>query len=264
MTHPDAALLARIERYYDAVPRAAADTEECGPFTLFVSRAPWPYYARPRLGLLADITADDVRALRAFQVGLGVPESIEWVTTTTPSLGPAATAAGLALHDYPLMALTSAVSANDPEGVDIRRIGADDPALGAVLGAVHRGFGSVAPPGEDEVGLVRERVRTDLQVLVGAFDGQGGAVGGGSHQPVEDVTELVGIAVVPEARRRGVGAALTDALVTSARAAGVDVVFLSAGDDDVARTYARVGFRAIGSAGGAGPPQPPDLAGPPS
>ena len=258
MTHPDAALLARIERYYDTVPRAAADTEECGPFTLFVSRAPWTYYARPRLGLLTDITADDVRALRSFQVGLGVPEQIEWVTATTPSLGAAARATGLDVHDYPLMVLTSAVSATVPAGIDVRLVDADDQSLGAVLGAVHRGFGAVVPPVEAEVELVRDRVRAGLQVVVGAFDREGEAVGGGSHQPVDDVTELVGIAVVPEVRRRGVGAALTDALVTDARAAGVGVVFLSAGDDDVARTYARVGFRQIGSAGAAEPPPTPD------
>ncbi len=42
--------LAAIEAYYDAVPRSAARTEECGPFTLFVGTGPWPYYARPRLG----------------------------------------------------------------------------------------------------------------------------------------------------------------------------------------------------------------------
>ena len=123
---------------------------------------------------------------------------------------------------------------------------------------MHRGFGAVVAPDESEVVLVRERVRSGLQVVVGAFDREGAAVGGGSHQPVGDVTELVGIAVVPEARRRGIGAALTDALVTDARAAGVDVVFLSAGDDDVARTYSRVGFQQIGSAGAAEPPQPPN------
>ena len=44
-------LLARLERYYDEAPRANADTEEHGPFTVFVSRGGWPYYARPRLGL---------------------------------------------------------------------------------------------------------------------------------------------------------------------------------------------------------------------
>ncbi len=258
MTHAESALLVQLEHYYDTVPRAAADTEECGPFTLFVSRASWTYYARPRYGIEVDITADDVRVLRDFQLGLGVPEHIEWVTATTPSLGPAAAATGLDVHEYPLMVLTSALPAPAPDGIDVRLLEADDPAVGPVLAAVHRGFGAVVPPDDAEVELVRERLRSSLQVLAGAFDATGAAVGGGSHQPVEDVSELVGIAVVPEARRRGVGAALTASLVTDARASGVALVFLSAGDAVVARTYGRVGFTQIGSAGAAEPPEPPE------
>ena len=47
----DADLLGRIEAYFDAAPRAAADVEEHGALTLFVSRIPWRFYGRPRLGL---------------------------------------------------------------------------------------------------------------------------------------------------------------------------------------------------------------------
>ena len=35
----------------------------------------------------------------------------------------------------------------------------------------------------------------------------------------------------------------------AAAAAGVETVFLSAGDEDVARVYERVGFRRVGSVG---------------
>ena len=53
----DNALLRRLETYYDAVPRGRADPQEIGPFTLFVARSGWPYYARPRLGDDAGATA---------------------------------------------------------------------------------------------------------------------------------------------------------------------------------------------------------------
>ena len=43
----DADLLERIEAYFDAVPRPAADVEQHGALTLFVSRIPWRLYARP-------------------------------------------------------------------------------------------------------------------------------------------------------------------------------------------------------------------------
>ena len=38
-----------IETYYDTVPRAAATTEEVGPFTLFLAEegTGWDFYARP-------------------------------------------------------------------------------------------------------------------------------------------------------------------------------------------------------------------------
>ena len=91
----DADLLERIEEHFDAAPRAAADVEEHGALTLFVSRIPWRFYGRPRLGLGEDVGADDVAAVRARQRELGVREAFEWVHETTPSLAGAAAAAGL-------------------------------------------------------------------------------------------------------------------------------------------------------------------------
>lgn len=41
---------------------------------------------------------------------------------------------------------------------------------------------------------------------------------------------------------------MTAALVTDALARGARTVFLSAGDEDVARLYARLGFRSVGTA----------------
>jgi ribosomal protein S18 acetylase RimI-like enzyme len=250
-------LLDRLERYYDAVPRSSADVATCGPFTLFVARTAWSYYARPALGLAGEVTAEDVTELRRFQVERGVPEQIEWVPATTPSLAPAAAAAGLDVQTFPLLVLDSPVPEVRPTGFVVRLLEADDPSLAAVIAAVHRGFGSEAAGDEGEVVDVRERVRSGLQVVAGAFDADGVAVGGGAHQPVDGVTEVVGIAVVQDVRRRGIGAAITSALVTDARARGVGTVFLSAEDDAVARTYERVGFRTVGLVGAAEPPPEP-------
>ena len=101
----DADLLERIEEHFDAAPRAAADVEEHGALTLFVSRIPWRFYGRPRLGLGEDVGADDVAAVRARQRELGVREAFEWVHETTPSLAGAAAAAGLEVLQVPLLAL---------------------------------------------------------------------------------------------------------------------------------------------------------------
>jgi GNAT superfamily N-acetyltransferase len=260
----DADLLERIEAYFDAAPRASADVEAHGALTLFVSRIPWRYYGRPRLGLEHDVGADDVAAVRARQRELGVREAFEWVHETTPSLAGAATAAGLEVTQVPLLALDPAAwqPAPPPAGVTVRMLGADDPGLAAAQGAVELAFAApgtgvgaagpaerdVASAGLDDLGFLRERLRSDLTAMAVAESEADGALAAGSHQPAGDVTEVMGIGTLPSARRRGIGAAVTGRLVEHARERGADVVFLSAADDDVARMYEGLGFRRIATA----------------
>jgi len=101
------------------------------------------------------------------------------------------------------------------------------------------------PPTE----LLRERVASGRTVMMVAVD-DGQPVAIGSHQPVEvdgaEISEVVGVATLPRYRGRGLGAGLTSALVEHARQTA-DLVFLSAGDDDVARVYERAGFARVGS-----------------
>jgi GNAT superfamily N-acetyltransferase len=245
-------LLADLERYYDEVPRAFARTEEIGPFTLFVTRDPagWPYYARPRLGYAGGATVEDVQAVRARQRELGVPEAFEWVVENAPDLGPVIAAAGLEPGGYPLMVLGEREQAAPvPAGVRLELLTADRRDLGAVHGAVGAAFGETDLVEEAAVsGDLRERISSGLLRMVGAFD-EAGPVGGGSHSPRDGITELMGIGVVPRARQRGVGAAVTAALVEDARGLGVGTVFLSAGSDRVAAIYGRVGFDRVGTAG---------------
>jgi ribosomal protein S18 acetylase RimI-like enzyme len=266
-------LLTRIEAYYDAVPRTAARAEGIGPFTLFVNAGPgWPYYARPSLGATA-FTADDVTRVRARQRELGVPESFEWVAETTPALKAAAEAAGLAVVEHPLMVL--AADGHAPEsvpdrplpravldGIAIRFVTPDDDL--ATLSAVGRvGFGApgtaagsegierlaafAAERTPEQTAFERDRLRAGRTVMAEAFAGDM-PVAIGSYQPLPDVTEITGVATLPAFRRRGIAAALTQLLVDDAHRRGIALIFLSAGDDDVARIYERVGFRRIATA----------------
>jgi ribosomal protein S18 acetylase RimI-like enzyme len=260
----DADLLARIEAYCDAAPRAAADVEEHGAITLFVSRIPWRYSGRPRLGLAHDVGADDVAVVRARQRELGVRESFEWVHETTPSLAGAAQAAGLDVQRVPLLVLDpdAWTPARAPEGIAVRMLGASDPALADAQGAVELAFltpgtavgpegpaqREVATAGLADLGFLRERMRQGLTAVAVAEDPADGPVGAGSHQPVGDVSEVLGIGTIPSARRRGLAAAVTSRLVADARERGVALIFLSAADDAVARLYERLGFRRIGTA----------------
>jgi ribosomal protein S18 acetylase RimI-like enzyme len=241
-------VLAVLETYYDTAPRAAATAEEHGPFTVFVrTRADgWPYYARPRLGLGDPVSRADVDAVRARQREVGAPEALEWVHETTPSLLEAARSSGLRVDKNPLLVLAEPVAAPATDA-EVRVLAADE-SVEAVVSAVHAGFSDsdeVEPrPGTRQVELMRR----GLLALVGAYDDRGLVLGGGSHSPRGDATELTGIAVLPGARRRGVGAAVTAALVADARARGCGTVFLSAQDDAVARVYERVGFVRVGTA----------------
>ena len=72
---------------------------------------------------------------------------------------------------------------------------------------------------------------------------ESGVVASGMHQPVADVTEIVGVATLPAMRRRGLAGALTADLVSDSRRRGVSLCFLTAGSTGIARVYERVGFR---------------------
>lgn len=255
-------LLDRLEAYYDDVPRARSEVQEHGPFTIFVSRGGWPYYARPRLGSTSAVTPDEVASVLARLRELGVPESIEWVHDTTPSLRDAALAAGCTVQEYPLLVLAGdPVARRSP--CDVRRLDPTDPDLAVVQAAIHVGFGqddtelgaaSVAERdarltgGSGDVGPLREILAAGQSVLYGAFEPEAGAVGGGSHNPRGEVTEIVGVGVLPAYRRRGIAGHLTWALTQDAMASGVTTVFMSAGSDAVARIYEGVGFRRVGTA----------------
>jgi predicted GNAT family acetyltransferase len=69
------------------------------------------------------------------------------------------------------------------------------------------------------------------------------------------VTELTGIATLPAYRRRGIGAMVTAHLVADALEGGVELCFLSADTDEVARIYEKVGFAQMGTACVAEPPR---------
>jgi predicted N-acetyltransferase YhbS len=237
------------------VPRSAARVEEVGPFTLFVGTGAWPYYARPRLGLEHEFTRSDVDAVRARQRELGVPEAFEWVHETTPSLLPVI---GLEVLEAPLMVLEQRAWRAPESSATIRIVGPDDDlATIRALQDVAFTYGGTAPgpqgigerdaQARHDTSFLRGRLEAGLSVMVVA-ETAGQPVAAGMHQPVDGVTEIVGVATLPAMRRQGLGGAVTGALVEDALGRGVSTVFLSAGSEDVARVYARVGFRRIGTA----------------
>ena len=258
----------RIDAFCDAVPRRRARAEEVGPLVLFVPVGPgWPYYARPRLGRDRGgrpIAPDDIRAVRARQRELLIPESFEWIDEAAPEMTAAAPAAGLAVRAHPLMVLGTLTEpvVSDLE-VSVRIVSPDEPDLERVwavpavafehpgtatglAGAIER---DKIASGHDEgvMTLLRDRLRSGQSVLAAAFD-RDGPLGAGSCQSLASVAEITGVGVLPSARRMGLGGAVTAALAADAQRRGVQTVFLAASDDDVARVYERLGFHRVGTA----------------
>lgn len=239
----------------------AARAETFGPLLLYVGEGPWRFYGRPAPGATG-ATAADVAAVRARQRELRVAEALEWVEETSPWLAAAAEAAGMTVQRLPLMGLRSPQDAAPPEGVTVRVLEAGDAALAAARAVADVGFaapgtavGEAGAADRDraaptlpraELAFADRRVRQGLSVIVVAED-EDGPVAVGGHNPVGGVTELTGIATLPTARRRGIGAAVTAKLAADARARGVELVFLTAGSEEIARVYERAGFERVGT-----------------
>jgi ribosomal protein S18 acetylase RimI-like enzyme len=252
-------MLSTLETYYDAAPRPMATTEEVGPFTLFLqsTEGGWPLYARPALGSEAPVTRPQVETVRRRQRELGVPENLEWVHETTPTLLAAAREAGLHVAECPLLVLpdgADGLAPPLPERYDVQMLEADSAGLGAVVSAVSAGFADTDDVRATDPAPFASLLRSGALAMAGAYDDRG-AVGGGSHALRGETTELTGIAVLPRVRRQGLGAAITALLVADARTHGARTVFLSAQDDAVARVYERLGFRRVGTACVAEPPE---------
>lgn len=273
-----AELFDRLERFYDAVPRDSAHSEDFGALVLFVrDGAGWPFYARPRLDAAGPPSAADITSVRARQRALGAPEALEWVHETTPDLLAVARSAGLAVLAAPLMVLdpSALVTPHDVLAplsrggrTTLRLLDPAAPSFAADL-AVRRAVGAVGfgtpgtaagPSGPKErdaatLSLSPAEVAAEQRLTAAGRRASAlvsspteGALASGIIQRVDDVAEIAGVATLPSARRRGLGGAVTAALARHALDAGVDLVFLSAGSDDIARVYARVGFRRVGTA----------------
>ncbi len=256
-------LLARLEAYYDTAPRATARAEEHGALVLFVAEHGWPFYARPRQDRTTDPTTDEILAVLARQREVKMPRALEWVHESAPTLAEAARAAGMTVHECPMLVLESLTEPPRVNG-EVRLMDADDAELVAVQAAIGVAFGNpgtaVGKPGIPQrdaaasspgavlgLGFTVDALREGRTVRVGAFVPEAGAVGGGSHNPRGEVSEMVGVGVLPAFRRRGLAAAAAHLLARHALEHGVTTVFCGAETIDVARVYERVGFRRIGT-----------------
>lgn len=257
-------LLVRIDACCDAMPRRHAAVEDHGPMRLFVRDGDgMQFYARPG-GPDVHVTADDVAAVRARQRELDVPEEFEWIDDLVPSLGRAAEAGGLNVIRCPLLVLERPAFRDDRASV----LDDESPHLAAALAIARLAFGPTG--GDPTIGTTARDTATRLieesaiaadraaiksgEAIIAVAGGATGPLASGRVQHDGSTAEIVGVATLPAHRRQGLAGAVTATLAAEAVARGMHPVFLSAADDAAARVYERAGFRRIGTAGLAAPP----------
>jgi hypothetical protein len=117
------------------------------------------------------------------------------------------------------------------------------PAQEPPAGPAERDAAGRAPSDE-----LRALLRSGEARIAIAEHAERGILAAGRHLSAEGVAEIVGVATLPSEQGARLGSAVTWALRQDARSLGIDTVFLSAGSERIARIYARLGFRRVGTA----------------
>ena len=257
-------VLRRLDAYLDLAPRAHSDAIDVGPLRVFVSRAPWPYYIRPRAEL--DLTGreavdpEHIRAAASVLESRGHDVSLEWIDDLVPSLRVAALEAGFTVSLHPL--LTRDLTTPPRGGVAAHAayvVSAESGDVAAALRVQDVAFrqtgtdiGPEGPAARDALDLdpglarfARAEIESGHAVLAVVCD-QSGVVACGWHAPRGGTTEITGVSTLPSARHRGHAAVVVEALIEDAAAGGCTTALLSADGDAVASIYERVGFRRVG------------------
>lgn len=246
----DLALAARILHLDEWSHLWGADRDERPGFVLFTAR-PDADPANNR-AILGDVPAAEADAtltalVRHFETRAATPRVL-----LTPLARPAdwperLIRAGFIETDEREVFLTLLDSAEIPVVPDVTVAPAATPAdLDRVVAVQHTGFGG-AP---DDLAQTQRRThehlaRRDqpwpLRSYLALLDGE--PAGGATARFGKDLTGIYGVATLDHARRRGVATALLARILADARAAGHDLVFLSAQSGSYAEGYyQRLGF----------------------
>ena len=146
----------------------------------------------------------------------------------------------LLLHKRLMGLEPSAFGPESMDGLDVRVAGPGD--LHDVLAVDSVAFDSDVETQRPwmEPHLAAEQVETALATLSGRAVGTAYCVR--SNGRAGPAAYLAGVGVMPEARGKGVGGAMSSWLIARALAAGVQLVHLDPDDDHAAALYARLGF----------------------
>jgi ribosomal protein S18 acetylase RimI-like enzyme len=248
-------LLGRLELASNRAMSRTRKWVDVGPFRAYfdeTSDLVWLNYAAPIQTLDSDAqTGRDVAALKKEFKRRRRKLRFEFIESLWPGLGAMLRAAGLRLEAAQPLMICSPTTARrrKPDELRIQTLHADD--LDGVLDTfVHvsaLAFGKECPPHE----LAEQRTRLRIELHAGARRAVMGWIGNQSAgvaalSPTESVGELVGVATLPNFRRRGVASALSSHLVLDHFHRGGDAVWLSAEDAAAQAMYHTIGFADAG------------------
>jgi ribosomal protein S18 acetylase RimI-like enzyme len=238
--------MTEIQAYLRAIIVGDHQVLATGPFDIFVNPSsdhPYSNYAIPRPG--AEPDADAVQELITLMEGAGRVPRLEYLPAQAPAVEQPLLDAGFAVElRTPVMCCTpdDLAEVEIPDHVTIDQLGPDATReeLEGLLRAQTEAFGDPFDPAD----IARLVPMLGRRVAVLAY-ADGEVAGGGMCQvPIAGVTELVGIAVREDFRRRGVATAITAELTRHAFAAGVETAFMTPGDTGAQAAYERAGYAA--------------------
>jgi ribosomal protein S18 acetylase RimI-like enzyme len=238
-----------VQNHVRALALASPDHLRVGPF-VFRYNPDWPSpyanYAIPDHAAVPS-TADVQALVRAFRERDRKPR-LEYLPSCAPRVEPALLSAGFAVENRaPVMACAEGelVRPEPVAGFGVREP-CDEAGFVRAARVQHTAYGEPGDPASGEVDWLR-RAATNGGVVAVAELGDGTAVAAGACSvPAEGLSELAGLAVAADFRRRGIGAAVAAHLTAEALRRGCRAVWLEPGDADIARIYRRIGYRVVG------------------
>lgn len=208
---------------------------------------PWGNYAIPEPAATPS-TANVAELVRAYRTQERKPR-LEYIPASAPAVEPALRNAGFVPEDRPPLMVCARGAERPllpPEGIILVRP-STDPDLLAVSAVQREAFDVPTPAGPADVESMRASIERGAIVVLARDESSGEAAGAGVCTPVEgEVTEVAGIGVRRSYRRRGIASAVTARLAADSFDRGATLAWLTPGDQDAQRIYARAGFQPIG------------------
>ncbi|AIE85270.1 GNAT family N-acetyltransferase [Fimbriimonas ginsengisoli] len=241
---------ARIQDYLRTAAANGRDIVQIGPFLASFSPDndnPFVNYAIPQEGAIP--TASEVDELIRVCRERGRKPRLEYIPDLAPGVESVLLSHGFeAEMRTPLMicSLGEAQRMPLPEGIELFLPNTDDELIG-LAAAQMEAFGVGRAPDTQEVERARKSIGRGA-IMVAARDVSTDEIVGGGvcTAPSGGISEIAGIGVRANFRRRGIAGAITERMTQEAFDAGVSLAFLMAGHDDGARVYARAGYQAVG------------------